>query len=489
MARRRVGARARVRGAPPAGGEDRARVRGARAAIDSLAGLPELHVEPLGHRDARALLESVLPARLDERVLERIVAETRGNPLALLELPRGLTPGPARRRVRPAGGAAAVRRDRGELHAAAGAAPARRAAVAAPGGGRAGRRSGAAVARGAAARDPGDGRARRRVGRLADAGRRGGVPPSARALGGVRRGRAERAARGPPRAGGGDRSARSTRIAAPGTARRRRRCPTRTSPPSSSAPRPSAGARRLRRRGRLPRARRGADARGVAPGQARARRGADEVPGRRARRRARACVATAESGALDELERARVDLLRAQIAFVSTRGSDAAPLLLEAAERLEPLDPELARETYLEALSAAMFAGRLAGPGASSLEVARAARAAPPAPPATRGSSCLLDGLVTLFTEGYEAAVPILREAQRAFERRDVGDRAAALEVGRDRLGRAPLGRRALGALSERHVRLARETGALGDLPLALSHAGLDASLRGRAGGGGVSRR
>ena len=59
---------------------------------EALAGLPELHVEPLGRRDARALLESVLPARLDDRVLERIVAETRGNPLALLELPRGLTP-------------------------------------------------------------------------------------------------------------------------------------------------------------------------------------------------------------------------------------------------------------------------------------------------------------------------------------------------------------------------------------------------------------
>src|ERR1700722_12352958 len=58
----------------------------------TLAGLPELRVEPLGHRDARALLESVLPSPLDERVLERIVAETGGNPLALLELPRGLTP-------------------------------------------------------------------------------------------------------------------------------------------------------------------------------------------------------------------------------------------------------------------------------------------------------------------------------------------------------------------------------------------------------------
>src|SRR4051812_15052439 len=64
----------------------------AREPGELLAGLPELRVEPLGHRDARALAESALPARLDERVLQRIVAETGGNPLALLELPRGLTP-------------------------------------------------------------------------------------------------------------------------------------------------------------------------------------------------------------------------------------------------------------------------------------------------------------------------------------------------------------------------------------------------------------
>ena len=64
----------------------------ARDMSSALAGLPELRVEPLGHRDARALLESVLPARLDAHVLDRIVLETRGNPLALLELPRGMTP-------------------------------------------------------------------------------------------------------------------------------------------------------------------------------------------------------------------------------------------------------------------------------------------------------------------------------------------------------------------------------------------------------------
>src|SRR6202008_2344831 len=64
----------------------------AREPIDGLAGVHELRVEPLGHRDARALLDSVLPPKLDERVLERIVVETGGNPLAILELPRGLTP-------------------------------------------------------------------------------------------------------------------------------------------------------------------------------------------------------------------------------------------------------------------------------------------------------------------------------------------------------------------------------------------------------------
>jgi len=67
-------------------------VFGARELGEALAGFPELHVGPLGHRDAHALLASALPARLDERVLERIIVETHGNPLALLELPRGLTP-------------------------------------------------------------------------------------------------------------------------------------------------------------------------------------------------------------------------------------------------------------------------------------------------------------------------------------------------------------------------------------------------------------
>ena len=82
-------------------------------------------------------------------------------------------------------------------------------------------------------------------------------------------------------------------------------------------------------------------------------------------------------------------MLRAQIAFASNRGSDAPPLLLKAAKRLEPLDVRLARETYLDALSAAMFAGRLAS-GGGVLEVAagRTRRAAVAAAPRARPICC-----------------------------------------------------------------------------------------------------
>ena len=129
-------------------------------------------------------------------------------------------------------------------------------------------------------------------------------------------------------------------------------------------------------------------------------------------------LAAAEEGPLDELQRARLERLRAQLAFALRRGSDAPPLLLSAAQRLEPLDAELARETYLEALAAAIFAGRLSsGPGV--LEVAEAARAAPPAPEPPRTIDLLLDGLATRFTDGYAAGVPPLRRALDAVSEDD----------------------------------------------------------------------
>jgi hypothetical protein len=87
-------------------------------------------------------------------------------------------------------------------------------------------------------------------------------------------------------------------------------------------------------------------------------------------------LATAEAGPLDERQRARADLLRRQIAFVFGRGMDAPVLMLKAARQFEPIDIEMARVTYLEALSTAVFAGRLAV-GGGAREVAEAARAAP----------------------------------------------------------------------------------------------------------------
>ena len=110
-------------------------------------------------------------------------------------------------------------------------------------------------------------------------------------------------------------------------------------------------------------------------------------------------LATAEAGPPDQFRRARADLLRGQIAFSSSRGSDAPPLLLKAARQFEPLDPRLARETYLDALAAATFAGRLAL-GGGMREVAEAARAAPPPPGPARGPDLLLDGLALLVTRG-----------------------------------------------------------------------------------------
>ena len=68
--------------------------------------------------------------------------------------------------------------------------------------------------------------------------------------------------------------------------------------------------------------------------------------------------------------------MQGQLAWETSRGR-SAPLLLRAAERLAPVDPDLSRSTYLEALSAAMFAGHLASLGGKALQVARAADAAP----------------------------------------------------------------------------------------------------------------
>jgi len=143
-------------------------------------------------------------------------------------------------------------------------------------------------------------------------------------------------------------------------------------------------------------------------------------------------------------------------------------LLLDAAKRLERLDVRFARETFLEALFAAAHAGRLARSGGTVLDVALAARAAP-AHPTPRAPDLLLDGLAVEFTQGFAAGVPLVRRALNAFGSEIPAEEElrwlrvaviSAQNVWDDGLWIA---------LAERRVRLAREIGALSELPLALT--------------------
>src|SRR5205807_693677 len=179
-------------------------------------------------------------------------------------------------------------------------------------------------------------------------------------------------------------------------------------------------------------------------------------------------LASAQAGPLDELQRARADLLRAQIAFAVNRGSDAPPLLLTAAKRLEPLDVGLARETYLEALQAAMFVGRLAT-GDGLLEVAQAARGAPPSSQPPRPADLLLDGLALLITEGHPAGAPMLKRALRGFRSEQISSEEGLRWLWLACLAAVDLwDHETWDALSTRHVQLARDAGALTVLPIAL---------------------
>src|SRR3954468_9769501 len=312
-----------------------------------LVGLPELRVAPLGHRDARALLESALPARLDERVLERIVTETHGNPLALLELPRGLTP------AQLAGGFGlppAV-----PLSASIEESFTRR-----------------------LARLPGDAR-RLLLLAAADpvgdpplvwrAAERLGIPASAadavesdallalapqvvfrhplvRSAVYRRSGLNERREIHRALADATDPEADPDR-------RAWHRAQAASPPDEEVAAELEHSAVRAQARG------------GVAAAAAflerssaltldPARRAGRALAAARAKQQAGALddaltlIATAESGPPDEPHQARVDLLRARISFAADRGSEAPGLLLAAARRFEPLDGRVARETYLD---------------------------------------------------------------------------------------------------------------------------------------------
>jgi DNA-binding CsgD family transcriptional regulator len=167
-------------------------------------------------------------------------------------------------------------------------------------------------------------------------------------------------------------------------------------------------------------------------------------------------------------------VLRGQVAFASSRGSDAPPLLLKAARQFERLDPRLARDTYLDALAAATFAGRLAL-GGGVREVAEAARMAPPPPQPTRGPDLLLDGLALLVTEGYPAGAAVLRQAVSAFRGTDVSREEGLRWLWLASYAAAIVWDYASwDVLSDCQVTLARDAGALIALPIALyTHAGV----------------
>ena len=431
-----------------------------------LTGLAELVVRGLTDGDARALLESAVTGPLDERVRDRIVAETRGNPLALLEVARRLTPeelaggfgspgDPApssrieesfRERLTPLPPATRL------LLLVAAAEPLWDPVLVWRAAGQLGVKVEAAAAAAAAGLIEFGGQVRFRHPLVRSAVYRAASPEERQS--------AHRAlAQAIDADSDPDRRAWHRAHATPGL-------------DEGVAAELERSAGRARVRGGLAAAaafcERAAEltpepgrraVRALAAAQAKHRAGAPDAALR--------LLAMAQAAPLDELGRARAELLRAQLTADPGRGRDASALLLNAARRLEPLHLGLARDAYRDAFCAALTAGRLAIRG-GMLEVAAAARALPSAPQ-PHAPDLLLDGLAVLATEGYAAGAPILGRALTAFRAEEV-----RTEEG---LRWLPLACRASHdvwddeswyLLSARLMELAREAGALAVLPVAL---------------------
>ncbi len=452
--------------------------------VNELTGLPELVIGGLVDDDARALLDSAIRGRLDERVCDRIVAETRGNPLALLELPRGSTPEELAGGFGLPGAAVPLTSRVEETFV--------QRVRALP-------RETQRLLLLAAAEPVGDvsllWRAAERLGIRGDAGR----PAEEAALIelGIRvrfrhplfRSAAYRAAHFRDRQEVHQALAEATDPDTDPDRRAWHRAQAASAPDAAVADELERSADRAQARG------------GAAAAAAFLARAAELTPdpavrGRRAVAAAQAkfdaaasdaalaLLASAELARLDELQRARLERLRAEIAFARTRGSDAPALLLDAARHLESLDSAMARETHLEAMAAAMFAGRL-GDKPGVRDAAKAAEAAPAAPQPPRAIDLLLDGLATRFTDGYSAGVPPLRKALEAFRHveglttPDVRWLWLACRLAQD-LWDDEL----WDVLATSGLRLARETGALSVLPIAATYR---ASLHVHAGAFGAA--
>jgi DNA-binding CsgD family transcriptional regulator len=188
-------------------------------------------------------------------------------------------------------------------------------------------------------------------------------------------------------------------------------------------------------------------------------------------------VGNAAAGQLDAYRRAQVDLLHGQIAFAAGHGSDAPALLLKAAKQLEPLDLELAREAYLLAFGAASLAGAANTP--QLLELCRAVKALPP-PTQPRALDLLLDALALVYSEGHAAAAPLWLRAADAF----AGDEVPideCLQWGwlATSAGNVLWDDDRVQAVCARPIRLARDAGALSNLPVYLNALSMAATRAG----------
>ncbi|WP_027008048.1 helix-turn-helix transcriptional regulator [Conexibacter woesei] len=439
-----------------------------------LTALPELVLRGLGDADARTLLAAAIPGQMDGRVLDRLVAETRGNPLALLELPRGLTSDEL------AGGF-------GLPNAAA---------------------------------DPLFGRVEesyaRRIAALPDATRRLLLIAAAEPLGDpvvvLRAAEALGvgiAAASPAAEAGLADVGSSVRFSHPlvrhivyqSAAPADRQEVHRALAAATDAE--TDPARRAWHRGQavagldedvaleLEASAERAQARGgVAAGAAFLQRAAELTPDP-ARRAARALaaaqakavagsaeaalrlVALAEVGPLDDLAAARAALVRARVTSTMTRGGEAPALLLDAALALRPHDAALSRDTFRDAFIAAISAGAQAH-GVGPAEVAAALLEdnsdGAPADPEAGPEARLLRGLAVLVAEGYAPAVPLLVPALAELRVLPADDEGALRWIWLAcAAARALADDASWDALSRRQVELTRGLGALALMPGAMT--------------------
>jgi DNA-binding CsgD family transcriptional regulator len=443
-------------------------VLAAREPGEELQHFSEMHVQGLREEDARALLDSAVRFRVDERVRDEVIAETRGNPLALLELPRGLTA----TQLASGFGLLGAQSLSGRIEESF----ARRLNAASD--------SARRLLLLAAAEPTGDPlllwRAAEELeiepaaaddlqgeGLLAIGERVTFRHPLVRsAVYGSAPRRERRAvhlalAEATDRDVDPDRRAWHLAAAAPGPDEQVALELERSAGRAQARGGLAAAAAFLQRAVALTGDRGRRVDRALAAAEANLQAGEFDV--------ARSLVSTAETGALDEDQRARVELLRGRIALFSTLGSEALPLLLTAAQHLERVDARLARDTYLDAWGAALLAGRLTTRG-GLVEVSRAARSAPRPDGPRLPSDLLLDSLAILITDGGEAAAPLLEEATRTLAE-DRGATEASRRWGW--LTVAPTSalwdEKSAYTILERQLDAVRKAGALARLPLDLS--------------------